>query len=66
MRTVAPRGLNDPVFWNSSSFSDVGTPIRSPSVVDPHSGVRCRPGPRHETLGVAERGGRGDVHVPGQ
>src|SRR5579864_8268879 len=35
-----PRGLNEPVFWNSSALRKARAPIRSPSVVEPNVGVR--------------------------
>ena len=37
-----PRGLNEPVFWNSSAFRNARAPMRSPSVADVKTGVRCR------------------------
>src|SRR5690242_4398302 len=37
----APRGLNEPVFWNSSALKCSRTPMRSPSAVAVIVGVRC-------------------------
>ena len=42
-RTSTPRGLNEPVFWNSSSLSQVSAPQRSESDDERQSGVRCSP-----------------------
>src|SRR5215472_9489374 len=36
-----PRGLNEPVFWNSSAFRYRRTPSSSPTVADDITGVAC-------------------------
>ena len=33
-----PRGLNEPVFWNSSAFRNTRAPASSPSVAEPNTG----------------------------
>ena len=40
MRAIAPRGLNEPVFWNSSSLSRTSAPVISESHAVRHVGVR--------------------------
>ena len=36
-----PRGLNEPVRWNSSALSETRAPVRSESVAEENVGVRC-------------------------
>src|SRR3954471_24409481 len=36
-----PRGLNEPVRWNSSAFSETRAPVSSLSVAEENVGVRC-------------------------